>query len=414
LDDVDSAVSEVIREEVDRLAKANVNVNSMNYFYDFAKELFSKRLDELHRSKEKGVKVIGAFCNLVPEELILAVGARPIRLCTGFYGTTLTAEEVMPRLFCPLVKSFIGFFLGQSKLFQVVDAIIVPTTCDCKKRLGEVFAEMKPTWILEVPQNTETPQARDLWLEELKLLKEHLEQFTKNRIGEKELREAIDLCNRRRAVVRRLQTLRGTLPNVAGNVLLAIHMLYYDDAERGCERAEALCDELEKRKKVGQVLDDDLSPRILLAGSPIIMPNWKLPHIIEDAGGVVVCDDLCSGTKGFYDPVQAQDWTMDDMLIAIAERYLTINCPSFTPNLGEINRILRFVEDFQIDGVVYHVLQGCHPYSFEARAVETALKRRNIPMIKIDTDYSREDVEQIRMRIEAFLEMVVVRKGIKK
>lgn len=413
MDDVDSAVSEVIQEEVNRLAKANVNVNSMNYFYDFAKGLFSKRLDELQLTKEKGVKVVGSFCSLVPEEFILAAGAMPIRLCTGFYGTTLAAEEVMPRLFCPLVKSSIGFFLGQSKLFRVVDIIIVPTTCDCKKRLGEVFAEMKPAWALEVPHNTEAPQARKLWLEELKLLKEHLEQLTNNRIGEKELRGAIDLCNRKRTVVRRLRALGASLPNVAGNILLTIHLSYYDDAERWCERAETLCAELE-RKKVGQVLDDDFSPRVLLAGSSIIMPNWKLPRIIEDAGGVIVCDDLCSGTKGVYDPVQAQDWTIDDMIIAIAERSLTINCPCFTPNIGEINRILRFVEDFQVDGVVYHVLQGCHPYSFETRAVETALKRRNIPMIKIDTDYSREDVEQIRTRIEAFLEMIVARKKIKK
>jgi len=54
---------------------------AMDYFY----ELFTtdKRIKELRELKDNGVKIIGTFCNLVPEELVYAAGAIPVRLCSG-------------------------------------------------------------------------------------------------------------------------------------------------------------------------------------------------------------------------------------------------------------------------------------------------------------------------------------------
>jgi benzoyl-CoA reductase/2-hydroxyglutaryl-CoA dehydratase subunit BcrC/BadD/HgdB len=55
---------------------------------------------------------------------------------------------------------------------------------------------------------------------------------------------------------------------------------------------------------------------------------------------------------------------------------------------------------------VYHVLMGCYIYSIEGRHIEKSLMEKGTPMLTIETDYSTEDVEQIRTRIEAFLEMI--------
>lgn len=63
-------------------------------------------------------------------------------------------------------------------------------------------------------------------------------------------------------------------------------------------------------------------------------------------------------------------------------------------------------KDFSVAGVVYNVLQYCHTYNVESVKVEKALKTNDIPMLKIETDYSSEDVEQIRTRVEAFIEML--------
>ena len=91
--------------KVDELSESNKTVKSMDYFYDFTKMMYTWRAEEMAQEKEKGRKVVGSFCNFVPEEMILAVGAIPIRHCTGFQDTILPAEEILPRNFCPLIKS---------------------------------------------------------------------------------------------------------------------------------------------------------------------------------------------------------------------------------------------------------------------------------------------------------------------
>jgi benzoyl-CoA reductase/2-hydroxyglutaryl-CoA dehydratase subunit BcrC/BadD/HgdB len=42
----------------------------------------------------------------------------------------------------------------------------------------------------------------------------------------------------------------------------------------------------------------------------------------------------------------------------------------------------------------------------EALKVEKALTTAGIPMLSIETDYSMEDVEQLKTRVEAFVEMI--------
>ena len=42
----------------------------------------------------------------------------------------------------------------------------------------------------------------------------------------------------------------------------------------------------------------------------------------------------------------------------------------------------------------------------EAIPVEKALESKNIPVLRIETDYSMEDVGQLKTRVEAFVEML--------
>jgi benzoyl-CoA reductase/2-hydroxyglutaryl-CoA dehydratase subunit BcrC/BadD/HgdB len=56
------------------------------------------------------------------------------------------------------------------------------------------------------------------------------------------------------------------------------------------------------------------------------------------------------------------------------------------------------------DGVIHYALQFCTPYMMEAYKVEKALGQ--IPFMRMETDYSMEDVGQLKTRVEAFLEMV--------
>jgi benzoyl-CoA reductase/2-hydroxyglutaryl-CoA dehydratase subunit BcrC/BadD/HgdB len=401
-----------LTEEIDYLEKNNGGIKSLRYFYEVYKEIYGNRVRELEQYKRDGKKIIGTFCNFVPEELIIAAGAIPIRLVCGSQEPILPAEEVLPRNFCPLIKSSYGFTLTGFPHFDLADVIIVPTTCDGKKKLSEMLSEVKPTWVLEVPHTTETPQARELWLKELQLLKKQLESLTGNKITGKKLKAAVELLNKKRAATRRLYNIRKSQnPKIWGrDALMVTNLGIYDDPKRWTERVNKLCDELEARTYTPCPVD---SPRIMLTGSPIVMPTWKIPVLIEESGGIIVVDDICTGSKGLWDPVEVSYFTMIDMMIGLADKYLMNTCPCFTPNSARVDRIISLAKDYSVDGALYHVLQACHLYGMEQLRVEKALGELKIPVLNIETDYSQEDVEQIRTRIEAFIEMIQSKRSIK-
>ena len=44
--------------------------------------------------------------------------------------------------------------------------------------------------------------------------------------------------------------------------------------------------------------------------------------------------------------------------------------------------------------------------SKEYAVMEAEMERLGIPIIRVETDYNEEDVEQLRIRIEAFIELI--------
>jgi benzoyl-CoA reductase/2-hydroxyglutaryl-CoA dehydratase subunit BcrC/BadD/HgdB len=167
-----------------------------------------------------------------------------------------------------------------------------------------------------------------------------------------------------------------------------------------------LCDELDKRVAAGEGVAPADAPRILVSGSPMAIPNWKLHHIIESLGAVVVCEESCTGTRLFSELVKPSPATLDSQIKAIADRYMNIHCACFTPNEDRLDDIVRLAGEYKADGVIHYNLQFCHTYATEAVRVEKRLEKEGIPLLRIETDYSDEDAGQLKSRIEAFLEMV--------
>ncbi|MBQ7418051.1 MAG: 2-hydroxyacyl-CoA dehydratase, partial [Acidaminococcaceae bacterium] len=91
------------------------------------------------------------------------------------------------------------------------------------------------------------------------------------------------------------------------------------------------------------------------------------------------------------------------ILRALSERYhKACICPTFTENERRVNNIINSAEDHQVKGVVYNLLKGCHPYDIEAITIEQKLKEHGLKFFKIETDYGREDSQNILTRLEAF------------
>ena len=378
-------------------------------FFDFVVgDIHGIRVHELREHAKKGGKVVATYCVFVPEEFVWAAGGIPVGLCAGAHFSVPLAEEVLPRNTCALIKSSFGFKLGRlCPYVQSSHLIVGETTCDGKKKMFEILGQHQPVYVMEVP-NKKTKHGRALWAAEVNEFKGVIEKLTGNEITLENLKEATNKVNGRRRALQRLYNLRkaDSVPISGKDALLVTQVSFYDDVSRNTQMINALCDELDERVKSGQGVFPKKAPRILVSGSPMAIPNWKVHHLLETAGAAVVCEESCTGTRAFSDLVDEGGSTLEDQVNAVADRYMKINCACFTPNDERQNDIVRLAQEYKVDGVVHYNLQFCQTYAGEATKVEKTLSDAGIPLLRLETDYSDEDSGQLRTRIEAFLEMI--------
>lgn len=381
---------------------------NIDYYNFVMSEVHGLRVKELLDLQSTGAKIVGTFCVFVPEELVLATGGACIGLCAGAQFSVPTGEKVLPRSICPLIKSSLGFKLGGvCPYFEVSDFIVGETTCDGKKKAWEILNEYHPTYVMELPQKKEASD-RQLWLAEVEKFKNKMEQESGVTITPAKLKAAIKLANARRQVLKRLYNCRKADPTpISGkDALLISQLAFFDDPVRFIDKTSALCTELEQRIAEGKGVMPKGAPRILITGTPMPLPSWKLHHLIESSGAVVVCEESCTGTRYFETLVDETAEELPQQLTAISERAMNINCACYSPNTGRIDDIIRLAKEYQVDGVIYYSLQFCQTYGIEYYSVERALQEAGIPVIKIESDFSDEDAGQLQTRIQAFLEMI--------
>ncbi|OGW17163.1 MAG: 3-hydroxyacyl-ACP dehydratase [Nitrospinae bacterium RIFCSPLOWO2_12_FULL_45_22] len=381
---------------------------AMSYFDFRMSEIHGCRIRELSEHKEKGGKVIGAFCLYVPEEIVLAAGGMMVGLCAGADIGGPEAEQYLPRNICPLIRSSLGMKLSRlCPYFELADLVVGETTCDGKKKAWEIFQDLIPLHVMHLPAMKGT-KAQELWLEEMIKFKEKVEEITGNEIDAAGLKEAIARVNRRRAILKRLNETRKISPTpISGkDALLVTQLGFSDDIEQFLEGAETLRQELEQRVRNSQGAIDAAMPRLMVSGCPMVLPNWKIHHIVETNGGAVVCEEACTGQRYFRDPVEESDGKLDNQLRVLSDRYLKLDCACFTPNDDRINNIIDLAQQYRVDGVIYNILQFCTTYAVEFYRVEKALKGIGVPVLRVETDYSQEDIGPLTNRLEAFLEMI--------
>lgn len=409
------ASQRIMAENIEHMKKSSQNrPKEMEYFDEIA-NLFGKRAKEIEAAKAKGKKVVGYTCLFAPIELILAADAIPVRINSGWYDTAKLGDRVVPVEVCPVIRSTIGAkMIDLSPFLELSDALITVLTCDGMTKLSEILSDYKQVWGISNPRIKDSAQALKFWNEEIKLIKVQVEKLTGNKINGKNLKAAILQTQKATKAFRRLQALRKGNPVIMGRDAMLVNQTYmWDDINRWTEKTEALCDELERRIKQKEWACPTDTARVMVTGTPMFWPdNWKLPTLIEEGNppGIMVADELCSSERILYDPVGVDEWSMDDMLNAIGERYLMAStCPCFTSKDGNedrVNWLLNKVKDWNVQGVIYYVTKGCMLYSMEYTRVKKALDKAKIPVYYLDTDYTREDVGQLKTRVEAFLEML--------
>jgi len=377
---------------------------AMEYFDEAFHASHASRVGEILDYRTKGGKSIGTFCIYVPDEIALAADVLPIPLCGGSQWPVDYADKMFPRDICPLIRSTFGMaFSGTCPYKKLKDAAVGETTCDAKKKAWDLLGFE----VMEIPQK-KAEIDRDLWLSEVIRFRGFVEKLSGVTVTAERLKETIKLANKRRKVLQEVNDFR-RLPNppISGlDALLVSQIALSQDIHvfiSGCER---LIDELRRRADRGISAYAQAGSRVMIAGTPSPMGNAKVHFALESSGLRVVADESCTGIRYYRDLVDETPDDIDGMMKAIADRYFSIDCSCFSPNKERIENILRTIKEYDIDGVVHNILSFCHTYNVEAGIVDKALARIEIPSLKIVTDYSFEDIEQLRVRIESFSELL--------
>ena len=349
---------------------------------------------------------VGIYCNMIPYELINAFGARAIRLGCWNPAAVPVGEEIITGDVCPLVKGSIGMMLCPGSLSSECDCFVLPTSCDAKKKLGEILSDYKPVFMLNLPAEQNSYLYLDQTAKELERLSDFLGRTLGHKMDKSLLREEMRLANKRSSLIREISKLRIERPDILSirDLFIIIQSSYagvpLDEWNAEMQMIhEWYSKEMQtpagKRKKI----------RLVLTGAPIIWPNFKVLAVIEESDSVIVADTLCTGMQSCNDPSAGDESSVKYMLRSLAMKYIFGSiCPCFISQSTKLNRLMDLVKETSSRGVVNHALRLCQLCDLENYRLHQILKKNNIPLLDVRTDYSLEDTEQLRIRVEAFLE----------
>lgn len=381
----------------------------MQFWETVAADIHGIRPAELVEARKNGQKVFGTFCVYVPDEVVVACNGITTGLCGGSQFWVPDGEKVLPKGLCPLVKASLGAYYGKTcPFYRLTDLFVGENTCDGKKKAYEIMGKDAPFYILDMPQQKRPEDVKKL-AEEYKKFAKKVEEVTGNKLTVENLNEAIKTINAKRKAIKRVYDARKVKDNfpISGrDALLMIQIAFFDDPKRCAEMCNKLADELEERNKTGNTVFEKGTKRIMITGTPLAVPNWKLHNIVENSGGCVVCEEMCTGTRYFENEVKEDNKTLDDCFMALAERYMKNNCACFTPNEGRVDDIIRLAKEYNVDGIIDSNLKFCTTYDVEGVLVEKKLKEAGLKVLGLETDYEDGDTEQLKTRIQAFFEML--------
>jgi benzoyl-CoA reductase/2-hydroxyglutaryl-CoA dehydratase subunit BcrC/BadD/HgdB len=372
-------------------------------FQDFP---LKRALAQVIKKRETGSKVIGAYCSYAPVEVIWAMGAVPAVLCAFSNTPIAKAEETLPANLCPLIKSSFGFIeLKTCPFFELTDAVVGETTCDGKKKMFELIEKHRPLYVMDLPQCPTNEGAATYWRHSVNGFKNFLEEKFNTTITNDALEESIKDCNRKNRLVEKIFEFGAHKPSVITWQELYDVSTYamVSNGEDTISKLQEIIATLNERREQRVFSSKDTAKRVLITGCPIGGDVLKVLRIVDEEGASIVGLDSCTGLKPYVGAIEEGS---GDPLLAIATRYLQIPCACMTPNTGRFDVLRKQVDSLKPDLVIDLVLQSCHTYNVEAVKVESFVRNDlGVNYLKLVTDFSQQDLGQLKTRIAAALEM---------
>jgi len=352
--------------------------------------------------QDTGRKIIGCFPMRIPEEIIHASGMLPVVMWRGNEAVTL-GHSYVHNFNCGLTRSFIDDVMKEKLNFM--DGMIFYRSCLQAEEIPstiELNAPPSHFLYLYLPPLYPGIPFRDFLIQELKRMKQRLEEWSGQEITTESLNKSIEIYNKNRSLLKRIYELRKERPGTikAREMLAIVHSSMLMDKEEHNSLLESLLPELEGRK---ELTGDKI--RVVLSGGLCQTPHTAILDLIEETGMVVVDDDIYTGSRYF-----ANDVTLgDNPLESLADRYMKKTPPD--PTMGDWNTLWT---DYMVDkvkensakGMVSLLIKYCPPHLCYYPDIRRRFDKEGIPEVLLEVEHEIVSLEQVRTRLQAFIEVI--------
>jgi len=370
------------------IAKAMPGYTEISYFLETVWNGLN-RLTELSNR----VLILGTS---VPEALFLAMGIAPVWLLGGSMGSVELGDDDLPRDTDPVARSAYGY-LYRAEQSGEKNLIVVPVANDNYRKLAYLLkrngSEVHP--VLIPPDKSEASQQE--WVRQMELLVRRLSAYSGNRFSKSRLRQAAKLTAAAGEQLRRFDSFAERRQLTIASVFqMLIRFSYYcaDNLNQWVERLTALNNRIAASPK-----EITVQNRVLLLGSPVYFPNYKIPRLIVQTRLHIA--------KDFTFPEPTQISKSKNLFDSLCREFFRQDfSAAYVRNDSLFTAVSRYLDTHSVNGVFYHVLKSQIEYDFELERFETLFAEHNLPMIRLETDYNAHDIEPLRLRIEAFAEII--------
>ena len=394
-------------ESLNRLYNENTDLMEIRWFlnkaYDWAYETEGFSPD---------VVMLGTA---VPEEIVIASGTRPYWIIGGSFGSTAWSDNLVPRDTDSVSRSVFGY-INRPEGADLSDSLfIIPLVNDSMRKIAyDLKSEGYKVSLIDIPPDRNDKHTIEKYDVQLKALCSDVSVKTKTRITRSSIVSAMEIVSCARiTMLKFLRMSKGRTDIITDAARQFVLNSYYmsPSPDEWTYHTECLNREIEFKLSQTKKSRSD-HPSVMLLGSPVLFPNYKVPFLVSDCGLEISDAVDYLSMKSFVTYPRKALWGSRDRVIRnIASAWLRYDSsPAYVKNDALFDYVSWLVQHEKIEGVIYHVLKGQIEYDFELERFEEMLSKYGIPVFRLETDYQYQDVEQLRIRLEAFSEMLTQRR----
>ncbi|MGD9817558.1 MAG: 2-hydroxyacyl-CoA dehydratase subunit D [Desulfomonilaceae bacterium] len=345
----------------------------------------------------KGSLVIGHLLPDVPEEVIHAAGAFPIAIEGASSPISLSAAHI-PAYTCSHVMGTLD--LGLSGQLDKMDALVIPYVCDSTRNLSHLWKQLfpgKPSELLRIPKRIQFGGAREYLINEYQRLYNWACDLTGNKQDPDRLIDSIKLYENSRSLLRKAFEKHRSSPEVWN--VSRIRSLF-----NSAMRSDRL-EHVEWMTALPWDSADAVNPSL----EPVYIKGkvWDPPQLAEimDQLGISLAEDeTAAGRRSVMVEIAANG----DPFEMLADRSLgTIPYTGYhVEPTGLVNDFVQRVKDSKASGVIILNPKFCEAAAFDTPDFVNALNKESIPNLVLETSARSFSIGQLRLRLEAFREML--------